>query len=72
MIFLKIRTLLLGTRDSPLALAQAGWVAAQSRERCGRASVPVELILGVSAGPGAQDAEISGPAALAGPGPGKG
>ena len=33
----------LGTRGSPLALAQAGWVARQLGERCGRAAVLVTV-----------------------------
>jgi hydroxymethylbilane synthase len=33
------RPLRLGTRGSPLALAQAGWVARQLREQCGRPTV---------------------------------
>ena len=33
----------LGTRGSPLALAQADWVARQLLERCGRASVVVTV-----------------------------
>jgi hydroxymethylbilane synthase len=37
------RPLRLGTRGSPLALAQAGWVARQLRERCGRAAVLVTV-----------------------------
>ena len=37
------RPLRLGTRGSPLALAQAGWIARQLRERCGQPSVVVTL-----------------------------
>jgi len=37
------RPLRLGTRGSPLALAQAGWVARQLGERCGRAVVLVTV-----------------------------
>ena len=37
------RPLRLGTRGSPLALAQAGWVARQLRERCGRPAVLVTV-----------------------------
>lgn len=37
------RPLRLGTRGSPLALAQAAWVARQLRERCGRASIVVTV-----------------------------
>src|SRR5580704_6121347 len=33
------RPLRLGTRGSPLALAQAGWITRQLRERCGRPTV---------------------------------
>ncbi len=33
----------LGTRGSPLALAQAGWVSRQLRERCGQPSVVVTV-----------------------------
>jgi hydroxymethylbilane synthase len=33
----------LGTRGSPLALAQAGWIARQLREQCGRSSVLVTV-----------------------------
>ena len=37
------RPLRLGTRGSPLALAQAGWIARQLRERCGQPSVVVTV-----------------------------
>src|SRR6266567_5062268 len=37
------RPLRLGTRGSPLALAQAGWIARQLRERCGRPTVLVTV-----------------------------
>ena len=37
------RPLRLGTRGSPLALAQAGWVARQLREQCGRPAVLVTV-----------------------------
>jgi hydroxymethylbilane synthase len=37
------RPLRLGTRGSPLALAQAGWVARQLGERCGRTAVVVTV-----------------------------
>jgi hydroxymethylbilane synthase len=37
------RPLRLGTRGSPLALAQAGWVARQLAERCGRTAVLVTV-----------------------------
>jgi hydroxymethylbilane synthase len=37
------RPLRLGTRGSPLALAQAGWVARQLRERCGQPIVVVTV-----------------------------
>ena len=33
----------LGTRGSPLALAQAGWIARQLREQCGRPAVLVTV-----------------------------
>ena len=36
-------SLRLGTRGSPLALAQAGWVARQLREHCGRVAVLVTV-----------------------------
>jgi hydroxymethylbilane synthase len=35
----RYRPLRLGTRGSPLALAQAGWIARQLREHCGRPAV---------------------------------
>ena len=37
------RGLRLGTRGSPLALAQAGWIARQLREQCGRSAVLVTV-----------------------------
>src|SRR5258708_39337353 len=37
------RPLRLGTRGSPLALAQAGWIARQLREKCGRPAVVVTV-----------------------------
>ena len=37
------RPLRLGTRGSPLALAQAGWIARQLRARCGQPSVVVTV-----------------------------
>jgi hydroxymethylbilane synthase len=37
------RHLRLGTRGSPLALAQAGWVARQLAERCGRPAILVTM-----------------------------
>jgi hydroxymethylbilane synthase len=37
------RPLRLGTRGSPLALAQAGWIARQLRERCGQPTVVVTV-----------------------------
>jgi hydroxymethylbilane synthase len=40
---MRLRPLRLGTRGSPLALAQAGWVARQLRERCGRTAVLVTV-----------------------------
>jgi hydroxymethylbilane synthase len=40
---LPLPPLRLGTRGSPLALAQAGWVARQLGERCGRAAVLVTV-----------------------------
>ena len=40
---LRSRPLRLGTRGSPLALAQAAWVARQLREQCGRAAVLVTV-----------------------------
>jgi hydroxymethylbilane synthase len=40
---LRARPLRLGTRGSPLALAQAGWVARQLGERCGRTAVLVTV-----------------------------
>ena len=40
---LRPRPLRLGTRGSPLALAQAAWVARQLREQCGRAAVLVTV-----------------------------
>jgi hydroxymethylbilane synthase len=40
---LPLSPLRLGTRGSPLALAQAGWVARQLGERCGRAVVLVPV-----------------------------
>lgn len=38
------RPLRLGTRGSPLALAQAGWIARQLRERCGQPCVVVTVV----------------------------
>jgi hydroxymethylbilane synthase len=38
------RPLRLGTRGSPLALAQAGWIARQLREQCGRPAVLVTVV----------------------------
>ena len=40
---LRSRPLRLGTRGSPLALAQAAWVARQLREQCGQPSVMVTV-----------------------------
>jgi hydroxymethylbilane synthase len=40
---LPLRPLRLGTRGSPLALAQSGQIAGQLRERCGRAAVLVTI-----------------------------
>ena len=37
------RSLRLGTRGSPLALAQAGWIARRLQERCGRSAVLVTV-----------------------------
>jgi hydroxymethylbilane synthase len=37
------RPLRLGTRGSPLALAQAGWIARQLRERCGQPCIVVTV-----------------------------
>ena len=37
------RPLRLGTRGSPLALAQAGWIARQLHEQCGRPTVLVTV-----------------------------
>ncbi len=37
------RPLRLGTRGSPLALAQADWIARQLREQCGQPSVVVTV-----------------------------
>jgi hydroxymethylbilane synthase len=39
----RLRPLRLGTRGSPLALAQAGWIARRLRERCGRLIVLVTV-----------------------------
>jgi hydroxymethylbilane synthase len=39
----RFHPLRLGTRGSPLALAQAGWIARQLRARCGQASVLVTV-----------------------------
>jgi hydroxymethylbilane synthase len=43
MTYPRPRPLRLGTRASPLALAQAGWVARQLEERCGRTAVLVTV-----------------------------
>lgn len=40
---MRLRPLRLGTRGSPLALAQAGQIARQLRERCGRTAVVVTV-----------------------------
>jgi hydroxymethylbilane synthase len=39
----RYRPLRLGTRGSPLALAQAGWIARQLHEQCGRSTVLVTV-----------------------------